>query len=256
MPVHARLKVGPVSRNPGRSRPPTASRHDRQEPAASEGAQPGSPPPRGSAPRARRRPQPGPGRPSRPAPRPPPSARCSPAGAAATLRGRGEGDVAPRPHRPHPPHPPSPSGCKTCSLWDVSMAGSERGRGFPRKGSPQGEGPPPAPGEASRAPSLEPRRPRAPGRPGPAYPVGALREPVHLLRPPRHGRSRPAGERGRTRRGLVAARAWAAGAPERGGGALEGRPSARESPRAPPPLKCQNLQRRRRRPPGAEELRG
>lgn len=132
---------------------------------------------------------------------------------------------------------------------------------------------PPPPSRRPQSPglcALEPRGPHSPrasgartpgvsGRPGPAYPVGALREPVHLLRPPRHGCSRRAGERGGTRPGLVAARAWAAG---RVRGALEGRPppqpSAAKRRRAGPRQKCPNLQRcgrRRRRQRGAEETR-
>lgn len=70
--------------------------------------------------------------------------------------------------------------------------------------------------------SLEPRFHGVPDLPAPlssssseshAYPVRVLREPVHLLRPPRHGCSLREGERGRTRRGLVAAGLRAAGAP-------------------------------------------
>lgn len=107
-------------------------------------------------------------------------------------------------------------------------------------------------GLRASAPSLEPRPHRVADLPSAVsssaephtYPVRVLREPVHLLRPPRHGCSLREGERGRTRRGLVAA-----GLRERLGLATRWpsrvgcchSPSARGSQGAPPPPKRQKL---------------
>lgn len=123
----------------------------------------------------------------------------------------------------------------------------------------------------ARVPGLEPRSPqvsgppclcplpsaqnhRVPDLPSPVsssakshtYPVRVLREPVHLLRSPRHGCSLREGERGRTRWGLVAAGLRAAGAPRTcDWAALESPPppqlSAGESQCASPLPKCQNF---------------
>lgn len=94
-------------------------------------------------------------------------------------------------------------------------------RPFSRRGPRAAAGPSRFPGLELQAPVLlgppasRLRTPRSRDRPGPAYPIGVLREPVHLLRPPRHGCSLRAGGRGRTRPGLVAARLREAGAPVR-----------------------------------------
>lgn len=125
----------------------------------------------------------------------------------ARTAGRRRGSPIPRPRTPNPGSPGLRTSPRTPSLepWSPSLPPSNPDAPTVPASSPPEPRAPHSPVPAS--PALEPGRPQ--GR-GPAHPVGALGEPVHLLRPPRHGCSRRAGERGRTRPGLVAARPWAA----------------------------------------------